>query len=179
MPRYIALLRGVNVGGHVVKMNRLRELFEEMGLKRVETFIASGNVIFEATSKSAESLEKRIESHLERSLGYAVATFLRTDGELARISAHAAFEDSGEHSLYIGFLKAQPSNASRAKLMAHRTKLDEFQVNEREAYWLCRTRMSDSAFFRVGLERALGMAATVRNSTTVAKLAGKYPCKNG
>jgi len=48
MPRYVALLRGINLGGHTVKMDRLKKLFEELGLKNVETFIASGNVIFES-----------------------------------------------------------------------------------------------------------------------------------
>ncbi len=58
MPRYIALLRGVNLGGHTVKMDRLKKLFEELGFKKVETFIASGNVIFETGSKNAAALVK-------------------------------------------------------------------------------------------------------------------------
>jgi hypothetical protein len=70
--RYIALLRGINVGGHTVKMDRLAKLFEEIGLKNVETFIASGNVIFESASNDADALERKVATHLERSLGYAV-----------------------------------------------------------------------------------------------------------
>jgi uncharacterized protein (DUF1697 family) len=175
MPRYVALLRGINLGGHTVKMDRLKKLFAELGFKKVETFIASGNVVFEAASKNAGALEKKIAVHLEKSLGFPVATFLRTDQELAAVLEHEVLEDLGVHSVYIAFLFERPPKEAHAKLMAHRTKLDDFHVSEREVYWLCRTHMSDSPFFRVGIEKALGMKATVRNVTTVAKLVEKYP----
>jgi uncharacterized protein (DUF1697 family) len=177
MPRYIALLRGVNLGGHTVKMVRLKELFGELGFKNVETFIASGNVIFDSTSKSVPALEKKISAHLEKSLGFPAATFLRTDEELARVLEHKAAQDPGANSVYIAFLYERPPKESHAKLMKHQTKNDQFHVNEREVYWLCRTHMSDSPFFRIGIEKALGVKATVRNVTTVAKLVGKYPAK--
>jgi len=177
MPRYIALLRGVNLGGHTVKMVELKKLFEELGLKKVETFIASGNVIFESAAKSADVLEKKIAAHLEKSLGFPAMTFLRTDQELAAVVEHEVLDGAEAHSIYVGFLSVKPSKESQAKLMSHRTKVDEFHVNGREVYWLCKTHMSDSPFFRVGLEKALGMKLTVRNVTTVAKLVEKYPCK--
>ncbi len=75
MTRYFAFLRAINVGGHVVKVDRLRQIFESLGVSSVETFIASGNVIFESTSKSVRILEKRIESGLREALGYEVVTF--------------------------------------------------------------------------------------------------------
>lgn len=175
MPRYVALLRGINLGGHTVKMDRLKKLFEELGLKNVETFIASGNVIFESASTNAAALEKKIAAHVEKSLGFPAATFLRTDHELARVLEHEALGDFGAQSVYIAFLFEKPPKESHAKLMAHGTKSDQFHVNDREVYWVCRTHMSDSPFFRVGIEKALGMKATVRNATTVAKLVKKYP----
>jgi uncharacterized protein (DUF1697 family) len=177
MPRYVALLRGINLGGHTVKMVRLKELFEELGFKKVETFIASGNVIFESASKSPATLEKKISTHLEKSLGFPALTFLRTDEELAAVLEHEACADMGARALYIGFLVEALSKESRLKLMAHSTKSDEFHVNGREVYWLCRTNMSDSPFFRMGIEKAAGVKATVRNVTTIAKLVEKYPGK--
>lgn len=66
VPRYAALLRGINVGGHRVKMDRLRGIFEEFGFAEVTTFIASGNVIFRRPSDDAVALERQIEQHLER-----------------------------------------------------------------------------------------------------------------
>lgn len=176
MPRYVALLRGINLGGHTVKMDKLKKHFEELGFKKVETFIASGNVVFETTSKSVATLERKITAHLEESLGFPAMTFLRTDRELAEILEHDALAEPRPRSVYIAFLSAEPSKEARAKLMSYRTKIDDFHVNGRHVYWLCQTHMSDSPFFRVGLEKALGTKATVRNVTTVAKLVEKYPC---
>jgi uncharacterized protein (DUF1697 family) len=177
MPRYIALLRGVNLGGHTVKMDRLKKLFEELGYKNVETFIASGNVIFESASKNAAALEKKIAVHLEQSLGFPALTFIRTDAELARVLEHDACADLGARALYIGFLQQELSKESHAKLVKHGTKSDQFYANGREIYWVCRTNMSASPFFRIGIEKGAGVTATVRSVTTIAKLVEKYPWK--
>ena len=74
MPKYFAFLRAINVGGHTVKMDYLRALFEALGFANVETFIASGNVIFETKSKDTNALQREIEKHLHQALGYEVAT---------------------------------------------------------------------------------------------------------
>ncbi len=177
MPRYVALIRGINLGGHTVKMDRLKALFEKLGFKNVETFIASGNVVFEAASKSAAVLEKKIAAHLEKSLGFPAMTFVRTDKELAAVLDHKALAEPRPPSVYVAFLSAEPSKEACAKLMSYRSKTDDFHVDGRHVYWLCKSHMSDSPFFRVGLEKALGTKATVRNVTTVTKLVEKYPWK--
>jgi len=86
MPKYIEFLKAINVGGHTVKMDHLKKLFEKMGFEKVETFIASGNVLFESKSKKIDAIKKKIETELEKSLGYKVATFIRTTNELKTIS---------------------------------------------------------------------------------------------
>ena len=91
MTRYIAFLRAINVGGRTVKMDELRTLFAAMGFAGVETFIASGNVIFAADHSDAAALQQRIEGELNQALGYAVATFLRTDAEVAAVARYAPF----------------------------------------------------------------------------------------
>lgn len=91
MPRYLAFLRAINVGGHTVKMEVLRQLFEALDFSEVETFIASGNVVFETTKKNARSLEKTIEQQLRETLGYEVARFIRTDAEVAAIANYQPF----------------------------------------------------------------------------------------
>ena len=93
-PRLAAFLRAINVGGHVVKMDELRRLFEALGFSRVETFIASGNVIFDSSSKNSAALEKKIATTLHQSLGYEVATFIRTTDELIAIAQHQPFPKS-------------------------------------------------------------------------------------
>lgn len=185
-PRWIALLRAINVGGHTVKMEHLRRLFESLLFTNVETFIASGNVIFRAPSEpdgNVRTLEEKIERHLQESLGYGVATFIRTPAELTEIANYQPFpaKELAEEdvSLYISFLQAPPSEQAQGKLMAFRTPADDFHIQGREVYWLARKKISESAFSGALLEKTLGMQATMRNSTTVKKLAAKYGGSSG
>ena len=177
MTRYVALLRAINVGGHTVKMDVLRKHFSRMGFGNVETFIASGNVIFDAADEKPATLEARIGFELEKSLGYAVATFLRTPAELAAIVRHQPFDigvlDPAQHALYVGFLARKPGADTTRKIVALRTPVDEFHVHKRELYWGCRTRFSESVVSGPLLERAVAMPMTMRNVTTVRKLAAK------
>ncbi|HVZ39515.1 MAG TPA: DUF1697 domain-containing protein [Candidatus Kapabacteria bacterium] len=179
MPRYIAFLRAINVGGHVVKMDQLKRLFEELGFQNVETFIASGNVIFETSAPNAGALERKIESHLRSALGYEVATFVRSAPELAAVAGYRPFPDAEldnpENTVYIGFLRDGLKEAARAQLAAFQTETYLFHHNNRELYMLCRTRFSDSGFSGAALEKAIGVPTTMRKETTVRKMAAKYP----
>ncbi len=177
MTRFIAFLRAINVGGHVVKMDRLRALFGELGFVNVETFIASGNVIFEARAASAQALERKIERRLEQALGYAVAAFVRSPAEVASIAGYqpfAAGEVAAAHSLHVGFLPAAPGPQAQRRLAALRTAADEFHCQAREFYWLRRAPLGQSTITGAQLEKALGMPSTLRNVTTVKKLAARY-----
>ena len=178
MPKYIAFLRAINVGGHTVKMDYLRVLFETLGFSDVETFIASGNVIFASKVKSTKTLEKKIEGCLQEALGYEVTTFIRSTVELASIADYRAFNEAdlnGEGNiLYIGFLADKPSDEAKQKLIPFVTEVDDFHVSGREVYWLRRTLIGESVFSGARLERSFGMQATFRNSTTVRKIAAKY-----
>ena len=142
-------------------------------------FIASGNVIFDSTSKSTKALEKKIEGCLQEVLGYPVATFIRSTAELARISEYKPFADSeltaAGHTLYIGFMADTPSESAKANFLSFATKVDDFNVDGREVYWLCRAKFSESNISGALLAKTLGMPATLRNATTVKKLAAKYP----
>ncbi len=178
MPTLVAFLRAINVGGHTVKMDHLRKLFEELGFSKVETFIASGNVIFESAEEDIQALESRIEEHLRTALGYEVATFIRSAPELAEIANYEPFsqaELTEGANLFVAFLKAAPTEQGTGDLMAFRTDIDDFRAHRREVYWLCRTSMHQSAFSGARLEKTLKMPATLRNSTTVKTLAAKYP----
>jgi uncharacterized protein (DUF1697 family) len=178
MPRYIAFLRAINVGGHnAVKMDFLRRLFESLGFSNVETFIASGNVVFEATSNSARALEREIEERLREALGYEVATFVRTGAELAAIANYKPFGQSdldGAAALNIAFLAGGLDDKSGQRLLALRTDIDDFHVRGREIYWLCRKKQSGSKISNAVLERAVGQKATLRGANTVKRMAAKY-----
>ena len=177
-PKYIAFLRAINVGGHTVKMDFLRRLFEAMGFSNVETFIASGNVIFDSTRQSTQALESQIEATLQEALGYEVTTFIRTTSELMDIARYKPFKDADldaeGNAVYIAFVGEIPSDESQQKLLSFTSAVDEFHVDGRQVYWLCRKKMSESEFSGAQLERTLGMQATLRNSTTVKRIASKY-----
>ena len=171
--RFVALLRAINVGGHVVKMDRLRVEFGALGFEDVQTVIASGNVLFTASSGDADALEQRIERHLERALGYPVVTFLRSPSQLAALVANEPYIDRlATASLYVGFLKSTPPDERGAGAVALRSEIDEVSVRDREIFWMCRTRSADSTVSGARLEKALAAPATFRNVTTVRKLAG-------
>ena len=175
MSRYVALLRAINVGGHVVKMDRLRTLFEELDFTDVETVIASGNVLFSSSARSAAALEAKIERHLESALGYEVTTFVRTPAEMSTVAAFDPFPGMVEdgHTLSVAFLKEHPGRHVTERLHGMRTDYDELLVHGRELYWLARGRMSDSKVWRTPMEKVLGGPATSRNVTTVRKLADR------
>jgi uncharacterized protein (DUF1697 family) len=175
MPRLIAFLRAINVGGHTVEMAKLKKLFEQISLTGVETFIASGNVVFDAPRGAPAALENKIAAHLEKRLGYEVATFLRTPVELADALAYRAFKsDVPGATSYIGFLAAESSAAVRKQVAALATDIDDLHVHGRELYWRCRGRFSDSVVSGKKLEKALGQPTTIRNVTTVGKQAKKF-----
>lgn len=175
--RFAAFLRAINVGGRVVKMGQLRDAFEGAGFANVETFIASGNVIFDSSSKDAARLEQAIERQLSSMLGYEVATFIRSMPELRAAAEHVAFPAravKAAHGLYVAFLRTAPSASAAKALMAFRSDTDDFHLHGREAYWLARLPVSKTPFSGARLEKALGMPATLRNVTTVRKMADKY-----
>ena len=173
MARVVAFLRAINVGGHNVKMDQLRSLIGGYGLTGVETFIASGNVIFECDRRKRADVESLLESRLEIDLGYPVATFVRTTFELAEVVAAQPFSAaSGRY--YVTFVKNPPSAEATARVLALRNAADDLAVVGRELHWLVRpgfqTRLTGAQ-----VERAAGGPATARNITTVGKLAAKYP----
>lgn len=177
MPKLVAFLRAINVGGHTVKMDHLRQLFESIGLSGVETFIASGNVLFDSPTTQIRDLEMKIEQRLQSALGYEVATFIRTGAELSAIAAYQPFPASAleqARAFNIAFLTEPLDDASTQKLMTLKTAIDDFHVYGREIYWLCRKGQSESTFSNAVLERTLKRQATLRGANTVRKMAVKW-----
>ncbi|HEY9151560.1 MAG TPA: DUF1697 domain-containing protein [Anaerolineales bacterium] len=177
MTKHIAFLRAINVGGHTVKMDVLRQLFESLGFSNVETFIASGNVLFETNSKNADDLETKIESRLRETLGYDVATFVRTDADLKAVAVYKPFPQSqldAATAFNVAFLKESLDNKTKQKVMALRSAIDDFHIHESELYWLCKKKQSDSKFSNAVLEKTIGKPSTIRGMATIQKIAAKY-----
>jgi len=178
MFRFIAFLRAINVGGgRTVKMQSLREVFDSLGFSKVATFIASGNVVFETTTKETKALERTIEKALKTALGYEVRTFVRGEAELAKIAGYRPFPrskfDETWHSNII-FLADSLNEKLKENVNALGTNMDAFEVHGREIYWRRRRKQNGALFSTVSLERVLGSAFTVRGANTIKRIVSKY-----
>jgi uncharacterized protein (DUF1697 family) len=169
----IAFLRGINLGGHNVKKDQLIKIFESVGCEEVTTFIASGNVVFDAKSKPTETAA---EEAFHSAIGYAAPTFIRTTAQLRKIVERRPFDGRGPETggtLHIGFLK-QKANASALKELE--TDNDELHVDGMTVYWHTHTaRMSDSTINPAKIEKALGQQSTFRSIKTLVNILEKWP----
>jgi len=178
MSRVVALLRGINVGGHRVAMADLRRHFEALKLRNVATFIASGNVIFDAPAAAGDdfsALEGRIEKLLAKALGFEAPTFIRTLAELEAILARPVFPKMAEtDSLYVNFLRTEPDAAAQRAVLALESPVDHFRFRGRELYWLCNGKISEVSIAWPKLDKLAKSSkstdGTSRNITSVRKL---------
>lgn len=168
---YIAFLRGINVGGHMVKMDRLRDLFVELGLTNVRTYIQSGNVFFETALTDRDALTLTIERHLHQALGYPVPVFLRTIAELEHIVASDAFQHlavAPDMRLCVVFTAAPIPSTLTPPLRTPKNDMELVRTTDREAYvvwYLINGRPPASQGFK-----ALGDRTTTRFFHTLAKI---------
>lgn len=179
MTRWIAFLRAVNVGGRRVKMDELREIFAALGpdVTDVETYQASGNVIFTSEEEDPDVLCRRVEEGLADALGYEVTAFLRTDQQVAGIADHRPFPDDrmeAATALNVAFLAAPPPEDAEAALRDLESDTDRFHLAGREIYWWCAVKQSESDVSNAVLERTLGQPSTLRTLRTVKALAQRY-----
>lgn len=178
MERYVAFLRGMNLGGRRIRNEELRRHFEEMGLEEVATFRASGNVIFATPKREAEGkLVRRVEGELGGRLGYEVPVFLRRIEEVAAIAAREPFDAKAvaksKGKLQVSFLQKKPSAAVRKKALAAATDEDLLAIEGRELYWLPSGGISESDLDWKPIDAALG-PGTIRTMGTVEQIAAKY-----
>lgn len=171
MTSYVAMLRGINVGGHAkVSMVDLRDSFAEMGFDAPRTYIQSGNLLF-ATSTAPAKLRTMLEEGLEARFGLEIKVVLRTGAQLADVVARNPLASGGRDpsKLHVTFLATKPATSTPS---GPRTFLpDEFRLSGREVYVHCpegygRTKLNN-AFF----ERSLDVVATTRTWRTVTTLA--------
>jgi uncharacterized protein (DUF1697 family) len=172
--KYVAFLRAINVGGHaIIKMADLRKMFEAAGLQNVQTYIQSGNVIFESEEVAGESLAKQIERQLEKAAEYKIELFVRTMREVQSIAEKSPFEAKDGEMVYVTFLNKKPETESQQALLELRSDADAFAFRGREVYSLRRDR-EKSVFSNNLLEKMLKLPATTRNLTTIMRIAEKY-----
>lgn len=173
MPTYIAMLRGVNVGGHKAPMAQLKAMCEGLGCAEVRTFIQSGNVIFKSAKGTPGAIAQKIEKKFLSEFGFASPVVLRTPEEMKEaIGRNPFLREKGidvKH-LYVTFLAEKPAPAAVDKIAAMKGGVDGLQVVGREVYLHCPGGYGESKLNNNAIEKAAGVAATTRNWNTVNKL---------
>jgi len=176
MERYVAFLRGMNLGGRRIKNEELKQEFDELGLSDISCFRASGNVIFASEEKGEEKLKQRIEAGLGESLGYKVPVFLRNAAELEAVSAQEPFDpalvSASKGKLQVAFLPAAPKAKARKQALALASDEDRLALEGRELYWLPSGGISESDLDLKAIESAVG-PWTMRTKGTVDQIAAK------
>ncbi len=170
---YVALLRGLNVGGrNKLPMRELNAMFVGMGCDDVRTYIQSGNVVFRASQELADGLPALVSAEIAASRGFQIPVVLRTASEFNRIVRDNRFLTAGADptKLHVGFLADTPDPAHVARLDPDRSPPDVFEVQGREVYLhfpagVARSKL-DNAYF----DRTLHTVCTIRNWRTVCRL---------
>lgn len=174
---HVAFLRGINLGKRRIKMEELRSRVEEAGLEEVDTFLASGNVIFRQGDRDPEDVEAALEEHLEEALGFATEVFVRPLTALERLAGSEELESARGDGFqpHVIFVRGSLGEEVRDALGGLETPDDRFLVREREVVWLRRGGVSDSSVEPRHLEKALGgMDHTMRSLNTVARIGARY-----
>ena len=177
MTIYIALLRGINVGGkNIIKMADLKRTFENMGLSLVQTYIQSGNILFKS-QESEETLCKKIEKEIEEVFGFFVTIILRTAAEIEWIICNCPFSEkevleaetsSKVESLYVSLLTHVPAQEKIRNLNAYTSEGDKYQIKGREVFLLFNNSIRNSKL--ANNLKKLDVPGTVRNFKTMKKL---------
>lgn len=174
MPVLIALLRGVNVGGHhKIKMDALRALCESLGLRHVQTYVQSGNVVFHAPPSKVPHLAQRIETAIEKSFGFRPSVILRTADDVKDVIARnpfAARPDVPPNRLLVTFLAAHPSPEARDHVRAIKTDPEELHIDGRELYIFFPEGIGRSKLPQAAIDKALQTPGTARNWNSVIQL---------
>ncbi len=173
MPRYVALLRSVNVAGHGrIAMDELRASFDALGHTDVTTYIQTGNVLFTTGSRGESALAAAIEQRLAEDFGDSPAVLLRSVADLRRVGASSPYAKAGADKArhHVTFLATAPSKAALAALRLPPSGRDELVVDGKEVYVHTPDGYANTKYTGTFLERRLGVVSTTRNWNTVTKL---------
>jgi uncharacterized protein (DUF1697 family) len=170
---YVALLRGINVGGkHKLPMKLLAEVFATSKCKDVRTYIQSGNVVFCAPPDSVKKLATELEKKIAARFGFSVPVIIRSHDQLAKVARANPFLSRGgsEKMLHVVFLADEPNTEAIGKLDPQRSPGDEFRVVGSEIFLYLPNGAGNSKLTNAYFDSKLSTTGTARNWTTVLKL---------
>jgi uncharacterized protein (DUF1697 family) len=171
MPVYVSMLRGINVSGQKqVRMADLQSLYESLNLVNVQTYVQSGNVVFDSPAQDAAKLTKSIEAKIEETFGFSVPVLIRVADDFQRIIESHPFAQEDSARVLVTFLYEHPDQTKLDDLSTYKDKVDQFALGEQEIFLFCpggygKTKLSNTFF-----EKKLGVIATTRNWKTVNAL---------
>lgn len=171
--RYLALLRGINVGGNtMIKMAELKALFESLGFENAATYINSGNLAFDVRKTDADKLAARIEAAIEKHLSKAVSVIIREQNDMTRIIAANPFagEFESHKAMHVLFLKEEMPQDKQELLLDAAPDGERFAVLGREIYCHLPIGVADSLLGKSFIDKKLKIPFTARNWRTVEKL---------
>lgn len=176
MKQYIALLRGINVGGkNIIKMADLRACFEGMGFKDVRTYIQSGNVLFWASEMEQAKLATRVEAGLSTAFDYQGVVVLRSGEEMKAVVAQAPEGFGREPDTYrydVIFLKEPLSSAEVIKTVPTKPGVDAIYPGNGVVYFSRLTAKASSSRLSRVISMPIYQYMTIRNWRTTSKLVG-------
>lgn len=175
MQRYIALLRGINVGGHKkILMADLRKLINTLGYTNIRTYIQTGNIIFDSSTKEDNStIALNIQDAILDTFGFEVPVMVRTAEEIHAIVKQNPYATEGKSdidSLHLTLLDAKPTDENIAQLKAIDCHPDSFEIIDKSMYLYCVQKYSDTKLGNNIIEKKLKLRATTRNWKTTLKL---------
>jgi uncharacterized protein (DUF1697 family) len=169
--RYVALLRGINVGRNKkVAMADLRELLAGLGYTAVRTHLRSGNAVFTSPERAPEALAREIEEAITGKLGLDVRCVVVDRDELARVIEGNPFDTAEPARLLVTFLSGPLDHGAFAGIDSAQFAPEAFHLGIREAYFWCANGISDSKMLPAFPDKGYGVTATARNWNTVTKL---------
>jgi uncharacterized protein (DUF1697 family) len=171
----VAFLRGINVGGNKpIKMEDLKKTFESLRFSKVQTVLASGNVVFETTEGGTEALAAKIEAKLKTTFGHQIGVIVRTIRDLARLEQSDPFKGikvTPETRLYVTFL---PGKAATRLQTPYRAPGKTFKIVRLTDTEVCSaltlTPGSQTTQLMASLEKEFGRQVTTRNWNTIARI---------
>jgi len=179
--KYVAFLRGINVGGHhKVPMADLRKELEKLGFENVMTLLNSGNIVFEAISNNEENLEKKISAHLEKSFGFPIPTIVRKSEmiyELLNINPFKDVQLTKDIRLYISFLQENVQTKLKLPWTSSDNSYKIIGKIDKNILSVLDLSVSKTPKAMEDLERYFGKNITTRNWNTIKRIEKNF--KNG
>jgi uncharacterized protein (DUF1697 family) len=170
MNTYIALFRGINVGGkNILPMKEIVGILEEMGCEKVRTYIQSGNVVFKSKKRHTNTMGDEISSQVLKRYGFEPKVLLLDIAELQDAIKHNPFNTEDGKALHFFFLNSHPKNPDLEKLMAFKLKSEEFKLIKKIFYLYAPERIGHSKL-AAKVEQNMGVPVTARNWNTIRKL---------